>query len=315
MATQRTRDICAKHFGWLTDADPTMDPAEGLSLMRQRYDEVAPAPPPELGIELAELGGVSGVWFTPPQADDTAVLYLHGGGLVIGSSKSHGDLGARIALASAARTFVADYRLAPESTFPAQLEDAAAMFRALIDGGTDPNRIVIAGDSAGGGLALATTLNLRDQGGPLPAAIVTLSAWTDMTTGGESIEARSHLDPIVTGDVSRQMADTCVPNPEDRTDPLASPVFGNFDGFPPMLMQVGTSEVLYDDTIRVAEAARKAGVDVELHEAEGMVHVYQMLWFDFPEGRRSDREDRRVHQEPNKLTRERRGRVPVLGPR
>jgi acetyl esterase/lipase len=285
VASQHTRDVCSKHFGWLTaEADESADPTEALATMRQRYDQVAPAPPAEAGAEDGTLGGVPGVWFTPPGATDAVVIYLHGGGLVIGSSKSHSDLGARIALASGARTFVADYRLAPEFTFPAQLEDATAMFRALVADGTDPRKIVLSGDSAGGGLALSTTFNLRDQGGPLPAAIVTLSAWTDMTTSGKSVMERAELDPIVTGDVSRAMADSCVPDVDDRTNPLASAVFGDFSGFPPMLMQVGTSEVLYDDTIRIADAARKAGVDVEVQEAEGMVHVYQMLWFDLPEG-------------------------------
>lgn len=284
MANQRTRDVCAKHFGWLTAEPPSDDPAEALAAMRRHYDQVAPAPPAEVASERGELGGVPGVWFTPPDAGDAVAIYLHGGGLVIGSSTSHGDLGARIALASGARTFVADYRRAPEFTFPAQLEDATAMFRALTKDGTDPKTVVLAGDSAGGGLALSATLNLRDQGGPLPAAIVTLSAWTDMTTSGTSVLERADLDPIVTGDVSRSMADACVPDVDDRSNPYASAVFGDFSGFPPMLMQVGTSEVLYDDTIRVADAARRAGVDVEVQEVEGMVHVYQMLWFDLPEG-------------------------------
>ena len=284
MTSQHTRDVCAKRFGFLTAEPQTDDPAEALALMRKHYEEVAPPPPEEVEAETSTLGGVPGIWFTPPDATDAVVLYLHGGGLVIGSSKSHGDLGARIALASSARTFVADYRLAPESTFPAQLDDATAMFRALVEDGTDPSRIVLAGDSAGGGLALSTTMNLRDQGGPLPAAIVTLSAWTDMTTSGPSVTERAELDPVVSGDVSRSMADLCVPDVTDRTNPLASPVFGDFSGFPPIFMQVGTSEVLYDDTMRVAEAARKAGVDVEVEEAEGMVHVYQMLWTDLPEG-------------------------------
>jgi len=284
MATQHTRDVCAKRYGWLTAEPETDDPAEALAAMRRQYDEVAPAPPPEAAAEQSTVGGVPGVWFTPPEPTGARVIYLHGGGLVIGSSKSHGDLGARIALASGARTFVADYRRAPEHTFPTQLEEATAMVRALVDDGVDPSMIVLAGDSAGGGLALATTMQLRDQGGPLPAAVFTLSAWTDMTTSGESILERVDLDPIVSGDVSRSMADMCVPNVADRTNPLASPVFGDFSGFPPMLMQVGTSEVLYDDTIRVAKAAKAAGVDVEVQEAEGMVHVYQMLWFDLPEG-------------------------------
>jgi epsilon-lactone hydrolase len=284
MATQHTRDVCAKRFGWLNAEPESDDPAEALAAMRRNYDEVAPPPPPEAAAEPSTLGGVPGVWFTPPEPTGTMVIYLHGGGLVIGSSKSHGDLGARIALASGARTFVADYRRAPEHTFPAQLEDATAMFRALVDDGFDPSGIVLAGDSAGGGLALTTTMRLRDQGSPLPAAVVTLSAWTDMTTSGESILGRADLDPMLSGDVSRSMAELCVPDVADRMNPLASPVFGDFSGFPPMLMQVGTSEILYDDTSRVADAARAAGVDVEVQEAEGMVHVYQMLWDDLSEG-------------------------------
>jgi hypothetical protein len=150
MASQATRDICAKHFGWLgAEPDPALDADEALAVMRQHYDEIAPSPPAEAAAEQGELGGVPGVWFTPPDAGDTVVIFLHGGGLVIGSSTSHGDLGARIALASGARTFVADYRRAPEFTFPAQIDDAVAMYHAVLADGTDPKKVVLIGDSAG----------------------------------------------------------------------------------------------------------------------------------------------------------------------
>lgn len=286
MANERTRAICAKHFAWLQNGETADDdPAVSLANMRRGLDRMTPPVPSEVAQEKAEVGGTTGVWLTPPDCGDAVVLYLHGGGFLLGSARSHGDLAAQIALAAKAKVFLLEYRLAPDFQFPSQLDDSTAAYRGLLSSGIRPEQIVLAGDSAGGGLSLATTMNLRNQGLPLPRAIVTLSAHTDMTCSGPSLRERAHLDPIGSAEFTEMMAATYVPDPKERRNPLASPVFGDFSGFPPMLMQVGTSEGLYDDTQRVADAARQAGVEVEVQAADGMVHVYQQFWPDFPEGR------------------------------
>ena len=288
MSSPQTRAVCQKYFGFLrAKPDPALTPAEALAQMRRKYDAIAPGLPADIKRVGGSLGGVSGVWLYPPNDDGTTILFLHGGGFMIGSSESHSELAARIAQASDARAFVGNYRLAPEHPSPAALEDSLAMIRDLIASGTDPSRIVMMGDSSGGGLALSTLLALRDSGGSLPGAVVALSAWTDMTVSGKSVSERAELDPIVSGDIARVMAEGYVPEANERENPLVSPVFGDYRGFPPMLMQVGTSETLYDDTIRVVEAARRAGVDVELREFDDMVHVFQLLWFELPEGKRA----------------------------
>jgi acetyl esterase/lipase len=291
MASQATKDVCARVYGWLKEeADPLQDKDLALAELREGYDQMNPAIPDETDVEAAEVGGVPGLWITPPDFHDAIVIFFHGGGFMIGSSRSHGELAARVAMAAKAKTFIADYRRVPDFTFPAPLEDGTRIYRALVSAGTDPARIVIVGDSAGGGLALATVLSLRADGAQLPAGVATMSAWTDMTSSGHSLRERIELDPVVTPEMAHQMAEGYVPREEDRTNPLASPVFADYDCFPPLLMQVGTSEILYDDTIRVAERARAAGVNVEVQRADGMVHVYQLISWALPEGLEAIRE-------------------------
>jgi monoterpene epsilon-lactone hydrolase len=179
------------------------------------------------------------------------------------------------------RTLAIDYRLAPEHPYPAAVEDAVAAFRWLRGRGIDASRLAIAGDSAGGGLTLAALVALRERGEALPACAVCLSPFTDLTGTGQE---RANGDPLLTPESIEMMASTYLQG-ADATQPTASPVFADFRGFPPLLLQVGTRERLLPDSLRVAERARSAGVDVTLERGEGLIHVWHLFGPDVPESR------------------------------
>lgn len=230
--------------------------------------------PADVTLEPVSADGVDAEFLTAPGSDpEKVVLYLHGGGYAIGSIKSHRYLMQNISRASGARTLGINYALAPENPFPAAIEDAAGAYRWLLKQGFKPKNIAIAGDSAGGGLTLATLLYLRDAGDPLPAAGVGISPWTDMTCSADSYTTRLAIDPMVLGNGLQKMADFYVGD-ADKKNPLASPVFADMTGMPPLLIHVGGREVLYDDAITVYENAKKAGVDVELLDEPEMFHVW-----------------------------------------
>jgi len=255
--------------------------------MREGFDLMAPDPPEDIGIEETTVGGVKGRWAVAPGAGPAVILHFHAGGYLMGSSYSHRDFGGRLSRASGARVLLLDYALAPENKYPAALNDALAAYRALIADGVPASGIVLSGDSAGGGLALAATMVLRDSGDPLPAGIVTISPFCDLAITGDSIDARAALDPFVSRQGVQGSADGYLQG-ADPTNPEVSPLYGSFAEFPPMLMHVGTSEVLQDDSIRVAEKARNAGVDVRLEPAYQMVHIYHLFAYDerVPEAQR-----------------------------
>jgi phosphinothricin tripeptide acetyl hydrolase len=204
------------------------------------------------------------------------VLYLHGGGYVIGSPPSHRHLAAAIAGAAAANALLLDYRLAPEHPYPAAVEDATAAYRWLLARGIAPGSVVIAGDSAGGGLTVATLLALREARVPLPAAGVCISPWVDLTCSGGSYVTKAAADPIVGRAGVEQMARAYLGSTAPR-EPLASPLFADLRGLPPLLIHVGSEEVLLDDSVQLAERARAAGVDTTLEVYERMIHVWH--WF------------------------------------
>jgi len=233
--------------------------------------------------EAVDAGGVPSEWVQVPESrEDRVILYVHGGGYVIGSLATHRSLVARLARASQVRSLNVDYRLAPEHPFPAAVEDATAAYRWLLGTGVEPSRVVIAGDSAGGGLTLATLLALRDAGDPLPAAGVCLSPWADLEGTGASAQPGGADDPLLDLEGLREMGRHYF-GEGDARHPHAAPVYADYSGIPPLLIQVGTRELLLDDARRVADRARAAGVDVEIEEWEGLIHVWQMFGDGIPE--------------------------------
>jgi len=228
--------------------------------------------------EPVDAGGVSAEFVTTTESDDERVIYyLHGGGYVIGSISTHREMASRLARAAKARVLLVDYRLAPENPFPAAVEDSVAGYKWLLSRGVKPGRQVIAGESAGGGLTAATLVALRDRGELLPAAAICLSPWVDMEALGESMVTRAELDPIGQRDQILEMARLYLGGTDPRT-PLASPIYADLTGLPPLLIQVGTSEVLYDDATRLAERAKAVGVEVVFEPWEEMIH----MWHFFP---------------------------------
>jgi acetyl esterase/lipase len=238
----------------------------------------------DVRVEPVTAGKRPAEWIIPPGSqEDRNILYLHGGGYVIGSIKTHREMVSRIARESKARALLVDYRLAPEHPFPAAVEDAGSAYLWLIDQGVDPRRTIIAGDSAGGGLTAATLVFLRDRGAPLPAAAVCLSPWADLEGSGNSMITRANIDPMVNRQGLVRMAGAYLGGKNPRT-PLASPIYADLKGLPPLLIQVGTAEVLFDDAVRLAERARADGVEVVLEPWEDMVHVWHFFASMLPEG-------------------------------
>jgi acetyl esterase/lipase len=244
-------------------------------------------PIPGLDCQPVDAGGVPAEWIGAQDTDNGALLYLHGGAYVIGSINTCRELAGRLARAAKRRVLAIDYRLAPENPYPAALDDTVAAYHWLLGEGVDPSQIVLAGDSAGGGLALAALLALRDAGQPLPAGAVCLSPWTDLALTGASIETQAQADPILAAHILRRHAQYYAGD-RDLTTPLISPLYADLTGLPPLLFQVGTDEILLDDARRCAHKARQAGVEVSLDVYEGMFHVFQMVRF-LPETKQSIR--------------------------
>lgn len=237
--------------------------------------------------ERVGAGGVPAEWIIAPgAAGDRVLLYLHGGGYVVGSMRSYRVALSRMSRASGARVLGLDYRLAPENPFPAPVEDSVAAYRWLLSNGADPAKIVIAGDSAGGGHTVSTLVYLRYLGEPLPAAGVCLSSWTDLANTGESIITNAEVDPIDTRELLDNLASLYMGD-RDRRTPLASPLYADLRGLPPLLFQVGTSEILLDDSTRLAERARAAGVDVALEVWDDMIHDWFLFAPILPEGQQA----------------------------
>lgn len=258
-----------------------------LQLQRRVIDPPRPVTQPmrEVDMQPIEAAGVSAEWFSRPDSDpERVVLYFHGGGYSTGSINSHRDFLARLCIASGMRVLAADYRLAPEHPFPAQLEDSHRVYLWLIEEqGIHPDHIVIGGESAGAGLTLSTLVSLRDSGLPLPAGGVLISAWLDLDPRSTSMQFNSHYD-FVTRIGLRSMAKRFAPATEYR-NPLVSPLHADMAGLPPLLIQVGAAETLLDDNLQCAEAARSAGVDVKLEVWPDMIHAWHVFAPILKEGR------------------------------
>ncbi|AIJ15082.1 MULTISPECIES: alpha/beta hydrolase [Streptomyces] len=222
------------------------------------------------------LGGRPALELDPDTASGPGrLLYLHGGGYLAGSPDTHAGLAGELARRAGLRAVSVDYRLAPEHPFPAAVDDGLAAYRELLSTGTDPQDLVLAGDSAGGGLGIATLLAAREAGLPQPAAVALFSPWVDLTLTGGSIRSKEGADPIFTEADVRAYADLYV-GAGDRAAPLASPVFADLAGLPPLLVQAGANEVLLDDAVRLAGRAGADDVEVTLEVGPGLPHVYQL---------------------------------------
>jgi phosphinothricin tripeptide acetyl hydrolase len=258
-----------------------LPPSDSLTVAERRaqYERAEKAfpTPPEVKVERVSAPVAPAEWLRPPgAAPGRVVLYLHGGGYVIGSPRSHRHLAAAVATAGQASALLLDYRLAPEHPYPAAVDDATAAYRWLLDRGIAPGRVVIAGDSAGGGLTVAALLALRDAGLPLPAGGACISPWVDLTFSGASYRTRAAVDPIVTRPGIDEMARAYLGATPART-PLASPLFADLRGLPPLLIHVGSDEVLLDDAVQLADRAKAAGLDATLEVWDRMIHVWH--WF------------------------------------
>jgi monoterpene epsilon-lactone hydrolase len=239
--------------------------------------------PTDVEVVEVDAGGVRAEWITPHRADtDRVLMYVHGGGYVIGSMETHTRLVGHLAKSAGCRALNLDYRLAPEHPHPAAVEDGVAAYRWLLDRGTESANIVIGGDSAGGGLTVAIALKLRDEGLPQPAGLVPISPWIDLEATGASMESKAEVDLLVDRDSLKLMTDMFLAG-QDANDPLAAPLHADLTGLAPMYIQVGGDETLLDDSTRLAANAATAGLDVRLDCFPEMQHVFQMAVGNVPE--------------------------------
>ncbi len=238
-------------------------------------------------LEKIVIAGIRAAWIRPPGAEGGKVLlHLHGGGYVVGTVESQLAMCYPMARTLGVNVLIPEYRLAPEHPFPAALEDALATYRWLLARGFGAEDIVLSGDSAGGGLALALALSLRDAGEPLPRAIACFSPWTDLGGGGASRVDKARVEALLTGNTLDGWAASYAKG-TDLRDPLVSPAHADFRGFPPLLIQVGSEEILLDDSLSLAEKARAAGVDVALEVWDGLWHDWPALGDLVPETRQA----------------------------
>lgn len=263
-------------------------PIQGETIHEQREflsNVAVDARAEDVRYEPVDAGGVPAEWVTAPESrDDRAIVYLHGGAYVLGSIETHRGLVTRLARAAGARVLSVDYRLAPEHPHPAAVDDALAAWRYVRAGGIAPEAGGFAGDSAGGGLTAAALVAARDAGDPLPAAAACMSPWLDLTLTSPSITAKAEEDPMVELERMLVPAAAAYLAGADARTPTASPLFADLAGLPPLLVQVGTAEILLDDSLGFAERARAAGVELELEVAEDHPHVWQAFADVLPEG-------------------------------
>ena len=226
--------------------------------------------------------GVYALWVTTKESDpNKRILYFHGGGYVIGSIRGYLPLASHLSKATGASVLLIDYSLSPENIFPAAVDDAKRAYNWMLDNGPEGEerykKAFISGDSAGGGLSVATTLAIKDDNGILPNAIMPISPWVEMDPVSQSYEDNKELDPFVSKDGIAWFSSVYVPNENERKNPYASPLYGDFKDFPPMLIQVGTREVLLDDSKKLNEKAKSDGCDVEIQIWDDMVHIFQVF--------------------------------------
>lgn len=239
--------------------------------------------PKEVEVNRIEVDAIPAAWIAPSDADpDKVILHFHGGGYVTGGIDSHLMMCIPMAQTLKMKVLLPDYRIAPEHPFPAALDDALKIYRWLLAQGYHPKNMIVSGDSAGGGLALATVLSLRDNHEPLPAAVICMSPWVDLLHTGESHATNATTDVVLTTDVLKDWA-LLYAGESNLKNPLVSPVYADYRGFPPLLIQVDSGEVLLDDAKILANKARADGVDVTLKIWDGMWHVWHAVGTLLPE--------------------------------
>ena len=243
--------------------------------------------PKTVKVEKIDIDGIQAEWLTPLDANhEQVILYFHGGGYVTGSIETYRMLCGLLANYTGVKVLIPNYRLAPENPFPAALDDALKIYRWLLEQGTSSANIIIAGDSAGGGLGVTTVLALKDKNESLPAAVVCLSPWADLTLTNKTHITKAEAEAVLRTDVLREWA-LAYTDESNFTNPLVSPVHADFHGFPPLLIQVGGDEILLGDSILLAEKAKSAGVHVELRIWDGMWHVWHVLGELIPESKKA----------------------------
>lgn len=258
---------------------------QDLESLREKAGRSVGTPPKGVETETINAGGVAAEWVDyPGVAEDSVLLYLHGGGYVFGGPDSHRDLAWRLGKVIGCRVLVVDYRLAPASQFPAAVEDATMAWRFLLDQGYRPEKLIVAGDSAGGGLAVSMMVNARNLGMAMPQGAALLSPWADLTLNSESIVANADRDAMLAPETLKMFADNYLGSTDPKA-PLASPVFADLTGLPPTRILVGDTEVLLSDSRTLADNLRVAGCDVHLSVYPGMPHVFPLFAALLPEAR------------------------------
>jgi acetyl esterase/lipase len=253
-------------------------PSSSIAELRGAYEAIFArfGEPNGVTFEPAQLGLVKGEWVQAPRAvRGRLILYFHGGGFIAGSPQSHRALAAKLCLQAQSHGLIVDYRLAPEYPFPAPVRDGVDIYRNLIKSGVQPEAIVLAGDGAGGGLAFSTLLAIRNGNLPMPAAIVAMSPWADLSLSGMSMMTNAESDENLSWELlflsARNYLKKLNPN-----DPYASPAFANFKDFPPIMVHAGSKEILRDDASKLGDRAAEAGVKVNIEIYDGMQHLFQM---------------------------------------
>jgi monoterpene epsilon-lactone hydrolase len=272
---------------YLMAAKASQTAGTDIETARQGLEALSALTPvaPDINVEKISIEGIPAEWVTAPNAvEDRVFLYLHGGAYIMGSCNTHRYIASKLARSTAARVLVPEYRLAPENPFPAAIEDAVKVYRWLISSGFAPDKIIIGGDSAGGGLTLATLISLKDEEEALPTLAVLLSPWTDMEGTGESMETRADVDPWLSPDASRTTPALYIRDMDPR-HPLVSPIYADLSGLPTMLVHVGNDEILLSDSARLVDRARASGVEITFKIWDEMWHVFQT--FAIPEGQQA----------------------------
>jgi len=261
-------------------------PYQKQRLIQDNFQRRTARIPRGITFESVSISGVPAAWVTTPRsAAERVILYFHGGAYFAGSINTHHEFSSRLVEATGFRLLLVGYRLAPENPYPAAMEDALAAYRWLLSQGFDPVQIVVAGDSAGGGLTLATMISLRDGSEPMPAAAVCFSPWTDLTSSGDSIKRNAGIDLMCKPEMLKQSAQWYAGGYDLRTSQI-SPLFADLHGLPPLQIHVGSEETLLDDSTRLTARAEESGVDVHLEIWPGMFHVFPLVSY-MPEAKKA----------------------------